>query len=77
MCLDEKASLTAIAGGGEPLRKKYEKTLASGILHMLMDTFPALYQRGVVHLWTVEIWAALWTAVIGFIAVKLYRIMNE
>lgn len=47
------------------------------LLHMLMDTFPALYQRGVVHLWTVEIWAALWTAVIGFIAVKLYRIMRE
>lgn len=47
------------------------------LLHMLMDTFPALYQRGVVQLWTVEIWAALWTAVIGFIAVKLYKIMKE
>ena len=43
------------------------------LLHMLMDTFPALYQRGVVQLWTVEVWAALWTAVIGFIAVRLYR----
>lgn len=43
------------------------------ILHMLMDTFPALYQRGVVSLWAVELWAALWTAVIIFIAVKLYR----
>ena len=47
------------------------------LLHMLMDTFPALYQRGLVQLWTVEIWAALWTAVIGFIAVRLYRIMKE
>ncbi len=47
------------------------------LLHMLMDTFPALYQRGVVQLWTVEIWAALWTAVVGFIAVKLYRTMKE
>ena len=47
------------------------------ILHMLMDTFPALYQRGVVQLWTVEIWAALWTAVIGFVAVRYYKIMKE
>ena len=43
------------------------------ILHMLTDTFPALYQRGVVQLWTVEIWAALWTAIIGLIAVGQYR----
>ena len=43
------------------------------ILHMLADTFPALYQRGIVPIWAVEIWAALWTAVIVLIAVKLYR----
>ncbi len=49
---------------------------AAIILHMLMDTFPALYQRGVVALWAVEIWAALWTAVIVFVAVKLYRKMK-
>ena len=46
------------------------------LLHMLMDTFPALYQRGAVPLWSVEVWAAVWTAVIGFIAVKLYRRMG-
>lgn len=46
------------------------------LLHMLMDTFPVLYQRGVVTLWAVEIWAALWTTVIVFIAVKLYRKMK-
>ena len=43
------------------------------LLHMLMDTFPALYQRGVVPLWAVEVWAAVWTVIIVFIAVKLYR----
>ena len=43
------------------------------LLHMLVDTFPALYQRSVVSLWAVEIWVALWTAVIVFIAMKLYR----
>ncbi|MBQ3706043.1 MAG: YhfC family intramembrane metalloprotease [Clostridia bacterium] len=43
------------------------------LLHMLMDTFPALYQRGAVPLWSVEVWAAVWTAVIVFITGKLYR----
>ncbi|MBR1584243.1 MAG: YhfC family intramembrane metalloprotease [Clostridia bacterium] len=43
------------------------------LLHMLADTFPALYQRGMVPLWTVEVWSALWVAIIGFIAIKLYR----
>ena len=47
------------------------------ILHMLVDTFPALYQRGIVPLWTVEVWAALWAAVIVFIAVKLYRRLGK
>ena len=46
------------------------------LLHMLMDTFPALYQRGAVPLWSVEVWAAVWTAVIVFIARKLYSKMK-
>ena len=46
------------------------------VLHMLADTFPALYQRGLVPLWAVEVWAALWTFVIVFIAVKIYRQWN-
>ena len=46
------------------------------LLHMLMDTFPALYQRGAVPLWSVEVWAAVWTAVIVFIAGKRYREMK-
>ena len=47
------------------------------LLHMAVDTFPALYQRGAVPLWSVEVWAAAWTAVIVFIAVKLYRRMAD
>lgn len=43
------------------------------LLHMLADTFPALYQKGVLPLWSVEVWTALWTVSIVFIAVKLYR----
>ena len=50
---------------------------AAILLHMLADTFPALYQRGVLPLWTVEVWAAFWTAVIVFIAVRLYVKMEE
>ena len=49
---------------------------AAIVLHMLMDTFPALYQRGLVPLWAVEVWAAVWTAIVVFIAVKLYRKMK-
>ena len=46
------------------------------VLHMLADTFPALYQRGVLPLWAVEAWGAVWTVVIVFLAGKLYRKMN-
>ena len=46
------------------------------LLHMLMDTFPALYQRGLVPLWAVEVWAAVWTAVTGAVALKLYGKMK-
>ena len=45
------------------------------LLHMLMDTFPALYQRGVVPLCSAEIWGTVWMIIIMFIAVKLYRKM--
>ncbi len=47
------------------------------LLHMIMDLFPALYQRGIVPLWAVEGWAALWTAVVVSIAVQLYGKMKE
>ncbi|MBR5721148.1 MAG: YhfC family intramembrane metalloprotease [Clostridia bacterium] len=46
------------------------------LLHMLADTFPALYQRGVVPLWSVEIWAVFWTCVTLFAAIMLYRKMK-
>ena len=46
------------------------------LLHMLMDTFPALYQRGAVPLWAVEVWGAFWTLAVVSIAVKLYKKMK-
>ena len=50
---------------------------AAILLHMLADTFPALYQRGILPLWEVEIWAAFWTLMIMLIAAKLYKRMSE
>ncbi len=45
------------------------------ILHILVDAFAGLYQKGVVPLWSCEVWFALWTTVTVFIAVKLYRLI--
>ena len=67
--------LTVIVYDGVVNSKKICLPLAV-LLHMLMDTFPALYQRGVVPLWSVEVWAAVWTVVIVFIAGKRYRKME-
>ena len=64
--------LTVIMYYGVINAKKAFLPMAIG-LHMLMDTFPALYQRGVVQLWAVEVWAAVWTVIIVLIAGKLYR----
>ena len=68
--------LTVIVYYGVISEKKGFLQLAI-LLHMLMDTFPALYQRGVVPLWTVEVWGAFWAAATGFIAVRLYQKMKE
>ncbi len=43
---------------------------------MLMDLFAALYQRSVVPLWAVEVWAAFVTAGVVMIAMKPYRQME-
>ncbi len=68
--------LTVIVFFGVKNNKKGCLPLAI-LLHMLMDTFPALYQRGAAPLWAVELWAAFWTAVVVFLAVRLYRRMKE
>ncbi len=47
------------------------------LLHMAVDTFPALYQRGAVPLWAVEVWAAVWTVITLFIATRLYKKAGE
>ena len=64
--------LTVIVWYGVTAEKRWPLPLAIG-LHMLMDTFPALYQRGLVPLWSVEVWGAFWTAAVLLIAAKLYR----
>ncbi len=68
--------LTVIVFYGAVNEKKAFLPLAI-ILHMLMDTFPALYQRSAVPLWSVEVWAAFWTGAVCFIAARLYGKMKE
>ena len=64
--------LTVIVFDGVVRGRKAALPLAI-LLHMLTDAFPALYQRGVVPLWSVEVWLACWTAVVGFMALRRYR----
>ena len=61
--------LTVIVYYGVVNAKKMYLPLAI-LLHMLMDTFPALYQRSVVPLWSVEVWAATWRAFSFFILIQ-------
>ena len=51
--------------------------LAAILLHMLVDTFPALYQRGLLSLWMTEGWLAVWTVLILLPAGRLYRKMED
>ena len=46
------------------------------VLHMLMDLFAAMYQRGVVPLWSVEVWVAFWTVAVVCLALRLYKEMQ-
>ncbi len=46
------------------------------VLHMLMDTFPALYQRGIMPLWVVEVWVAFWTVFVVYIVVRLNQLIS-
>lgn len=67
--------LTVIVYYGITLKKKALLPLAI-LLHMLVDTFAALYQKNAVPLWAVETWAAVWTGIIVFIAYRLYKAMK-
>jgi uncharacterized membrane protein YhfC len=68
--------LTVIVYYGVVNAKKIYLPMAI-LLHMLMDTFPAIYQRGLVPLWVVEVWVAAWTVVVLFLAMKLYGKMKR
>lgn len=67
--------LTVVVFYGVAENKKGYLSLAI-VLHMVVDSFAALYQRAVIPLWLCEVWAALWTVVILIVAVKLYRKMK-
>lgn len=73
MCIH--TGLTVIVFYGVVENKKEYLPLAV-LLHMIVDVFAALYQRAVVPLWLCEIWVALWTAVIVYMAIRLYKRMK-
>lgn len=50
---------------------------AAVVGHALVDVFAALYQRGVVPLIVCEIWLAVCVAVLGFLAVRVYKSMKK
>ena len=52
------------------VKAKKSYLFAAILLHMLADTFPAFYQRGVLPLWAVEVWAACWAVGIVLYAWK-------
>ncbi|MBQ9037324.1 MAG: YhfC family intramembrane metalloprotease [Erysipelotrichaceae bacterium] len=68
--------LTVIVYYGVVTGKRVYLPLAI-VLHMLMDTFPAIYQRGLLPLWSVELWVAFWTVAIMLVAVKLYKKLKQ
>ena len=68
--------LTVIVYYGVVNGKKGYLSLAI-VLHMLMDTFPAIYQRGLLPLWSVELWVAFWTVMVMLFAVSLYKKMKN
>ncbi|WP_026507301.1 YhfC family intramembrane metalloprotease [Butyrivibrio sp. MC2013] len=47
------------------------------LMHMLMDTFAALYQRGILPLWSVEVWCGIWAIAAIYIAAKLYAKLKD
>ena len=64
--------LTVIVYDGVVTGRRLCLPLAIG-LHMLTDVFPALYQKGAAPLWSVELWAAFWTAAVCLLAHRAAR----
>ena len=64
--------LTVIVFYGVSEKRKVFLCLAI-LLHMLVDVFPALYQRAVIPMWLCEVWLAVWVVIIVILSVKLYK----
>lgn len=76
MCMFVHTAWTVIVSYGVfTSRKKY--LAAAVLLHAVLDTFAALYQRGAVSLAAVEIWLLLWTVPITLWSISLYRKMRK
>lgn len=76
LCMGIHISLTIVVFYGARNRKKIYLFLAI-LLHMLIDTVPALYQRGVVGLPLTEFWLLVCTIPICIFAHRLYNKMEN
>lgn len=46
---------------------------AAILMHMAVDLFPALNQRGLVSIWVCELWLLLWSCIVCLTAIRLYK----
>lgn len=75
-CMGIHISLTIIVFYG--VRNQNKKYLLMAILaHMLLDTLPALYQRGAVSIAVTELWLGVCCVVLCFIAHRFYQKLRE
>lgn len=76
LCMFVHTAWTVIVAYGAVTSKK-RYLAAAVLLHAVLDTFAALYQRGAVSLAVVEIWLLLWTVPITLWSISLYRKMRK
>ncbi|MGN1014852.1 MAG: YhfC family intramembrane metalloprotease [Butyricicoccus sp.] len=75
-CMGVHISLTMIVFYGVRNRNKQYLLLAI-IAHMVLDTLPALYQRGAVGIVATELWLGVCCVVLCFLAYRLYQKLRE
>lgn len=76
MCMFVHTAFSVIVAYGAVTSKK-RYLAAAVLLHAVLDTFAALYQRGAVSLAAAEIWCLLWTVPVTLWSISLYRKMRK
>ena len=75
-CMFLHIGLTVVVAYG--IKKGQKKYLLFAVLaHAVTDTLPALFQRGVVAMWAVELWLLACAVIMTVWGMKLYRSWEE